>query len=100
MIPYSSKWFGSHAVSNGRGYRQLHVSVNQPSTRSDCEIVSSSLPCHCRYDTRCVKRFTSFSNAVKICLYYFKLVNNLQRFFILILYSVSVERLWGGIYLA
>src|SRR4029434_11317398 len=30
--PYSSKWFGSHAVSNGQGYRQLRVSVNQPSS--------------------------------------------------------------------
>ena len=28
MIPYSSKWFGSHAISNGRGYRQLPVSVS------------------------------------------------------------------------
>jgi len=26
--PYSSKWFVSHAVSNGRGYRQLRVSVD------------------------------------------------------------------------
>src|SRR4029434_868901 len=37
LSPYSSKWFGSHAVSNGRGYQQLRVSVNQPSTRSDCK---------------------------------------------------------------
>src|SRR4029434_5896798 len=68
---YSSKWFGSHAVSNGRGYRQLRVLVNQPSPvaciRSDCETVSSSVPCRCRYDTRYVKRFTSFSNAVRTC---------------------------------
>lgn len=31
-FPYSSKWVGSHAVSNGQGYRQLRVSVNQPSS--------------------------------------------------------------------
>src|SRR4029434_7675754 len=36
-------------------------------TRSDCETVSSSVPCRCRYDTRYVKRFTSFSNAVRTC---------------------------------
>src|SRR4029434_1596467 len=65
--PYSSKWFGSHAVSKGRGYWQLRVQVNQPSRRSDCEIVSSSVPCRCRYNTRYLKRFTSFSNAVRTC---------------------------------
>src|SRR4029434_10971093 len=36
-------------------------------TRSDCQTVSSSVPCRCRYDTRYVKRFTSFSNAVRTC---------------------------------
>src|SRR4029434_20496 len=30
--PYSSKWVGSHAVSNDHGYRQLRVSVNQLSS--------------------------------------------------------------------
>src|SRR4029434_892741 len=65
---YSSNWFGSHAVSNGQGYRQLRVSVNQPSsTRSDCQTVSYSVPCRCRYDTRYVKRFTSVLSAVRTC---------------------------------
>src|SRR4029434_6375338 len=34
MFPLFLKvvWFGSHAVSNGQGYRQLRVSVNQPSS--------------------------------------------------------------------
>src|SRR4029434_10213739 len=59
--PYSSKWFGSHALSNGPGYRQ------PSSTRSDCQTVSSSVPCCCRYDTRYVKRCTSLSNAVITC---------------------------------
>src|SRR4029434_11248270 len=36
-------------------------------TRSDCQTVSYSVPCRCRYDTRYVKRFTSFSNAVRTC---------------------------------
>ena len=48
--PYSSKWVGSHAVSNGQGYRQLRVSVNQPSSLhgqivrlSDCFPVAAAM---------------------------------------------------------
>src|SRR4029434_7942516 len=66
--PYSSKWFGSHAVSNGQGYRQLRVSVNQPSSLHG-QIVRLFPPLSpvTAAMIRYVKRFTSFSNAVRTC---------------------------------